>query len=362
MKPEPPPFNSYEALVARLIAINERQKAARDGLEKVDAVLQEAAKGVKAFQRRSIADWETDDDLPSALDALGATLDTATKRTHPGGAISVLRVALDALTKEIATLPRPVPTKGDDPAPKQFDDLITWLDTVTFNQGVLETALTALEATRVSLEQTASIVNQIDPKTALETTPRKFTHSIAEIGRGVTVKISSMNMLSKTVSPLATVVMVWNDTKWEVSGGAIFSWLENRTFQYAPIVVNGQPQLDTAGKVRSVVAATITRPMVVPFALLHYRVTEASISGRRLALLATGGMGVNVGSGTADFAFGGSVSYRLLVLSALIHQGRDLRLSNGVITGSELAGNPTLATERFWRRSKAIGASLRVVF
>jgi len=353
-----PPVNPYDALVDRLKAIQSRQEPAREQLQQVDGELQEAADVLRVFQGRTIDYWQSAD-FPGERDGLATTLDSAAKATHPAGAVSVLRAVLNELTKEIAALPRPGP--ADKAAQAQFDELIELLDVVTFNQGLLETGMKALEAARVALEQTAAIVSRLERETAL-VAERRFTHAAAEVGRSVSVKIASQDALSKTVTPLATAVMVWNDTRWEVSAGAIFSWLENRTFQYVPVVIDGQPQLDAAGKVRQIVAETTTQPMVVPFALLHYRLAEAPISGRRLGLLATGGIGVNAGSGTADFAFGGSVSYRVLVLSALIHQGRDLRLSNGVVTGSELAGNPTLATERFWRRTKAIGASLRVVF
>jgi hypothetical protein len=89
---------------------------------------------------------------------------------------------------------------------------------------------------------------------------------------------------------LATTMMVWSETKWEVSAGAVFSWLENRSFQNGPIVVNGEPQLDSAGKVKTVVTENVTRPSVVPFALMHYRLGETSIAGRRLAALATAGI------------------------------------------------------------------------
>ena len=91
---------------------------------------------------------------------------------------------------------------------------------------------------------------------------------------------------------------------------------------------------------------------------------DSSLNGRRLALLVSGGIGVNASSGTADFAWGLSVSYRLLVLSGLRHYGQDLRPTNGVKTGMELGPSaPPPPTERFWTKGQwAVGVGVRVPF
>lgn len=351
------PPGPYNNLTKRLGAISDRQTDAESQLKLVKAAVDGAAGRLREFQDRSIEAWQTRN-FAAEQTTLVATMTDASSMLQPGGLVAVLRVALDDVTKAFAALPPP----PDGGSQAELDALIEKINEVGFNQARLEAGVKAIDAAQATLDQAAGIVKRIDGAHAFSFS-RAFTQDVNDVGRSVTVKITSQDAVSKTATALATIAMIWNETRWEVSAGAVFSWLENRSFQNAPIVVNGVPKLNVAGQVLTVVTETVTRPSVVPFALMHYRLGEASVGGRRLAALATGGIGINVSSGTADFGVGGSVAYRLLVVSGLFHFGRDQRLMNGVKPGDELGSSPpTLATERFWRATPGIALSLRVPF
>ena len=83
----------------------------------------------------------------------------------------------------------------------------------------------------------------------------------------------------------------------------------------------------------------------------------------RTAFLLTGGLGISPYSKSADFAAGVSLSYRLHMVSPVVHFGRDVRLTNGLYLGEALGnGPPALSTERYWVRKFAIAITLRVPF
>jgi hypothetical protein len=55
-------------------------------------------------------------------------------------------------------------------------------------------------------------------------------------------------VISKTDTTVATVVISWQDNAWEVSTRILFSTLRTREFSSAPLIINGQQQLDSAAK------------------------------------------------------------------------------------------------------------------
>lgn len=354
---DPLPSNPYSDLLKRLARIGDRQTAAETHLKAAKVKVDAAAARLREFQERSINAWENFN-FTVEQTTLSMTLVDASSTLQPGGIVAALRVALDEVAKSFAALPAPAnPTQ-----PAQLETLVEKISEVGFNQARLEAGVKSIETSQATLDQAAGIVRRLDGARAFFFS-RMFTQIVNDVGRNVSAKIASQDAVSKTTTALATTVMVWSETKFEVSAGAVFSWLDNRTFQNAPIFVKGEPQFDSAGKVKTVVTQSVTRPSVVPFALMHYRFGETPIAGRRLAALATAGMGINTASGSADFALGGSVAYRLLVVSILGHYGRDLRLLNGVEPGKELGSSPpALATERFWIWKPAIAVSVRVPF
>ncbi len=180
------------------------------------------------------------------------------------------------------------------------------------------------------------------------------------IGTTATVKLTSFDAVTGTKKTLSTITLSWNTTRWEISAGAIFSSLPDRSFSATRNVVNGAAQPDTN---KFLTAQTINRPTVVPVALAHYRLSEKlTATHRRIAFLLTGGIGVNTTSGTADFLGGVSIGYRSLLFTPAVHFGRDTRLINGVQIGTPFAESVTPPTQRFWKPAFAIGISYRIPF
>jgi hypothetical protein len=213
--------------------------------------------------------------------------------------------------------------------------------------------------------QSASIIQGIDPNTVsvfdqlLDASPAN-TH----VGRTDSIKLSAVDMLVNSSTDLGSVTIKWGSTtSWEVSMGVLFSTLPNRTFQTSPLIVNGQPQPDASGKTNTIVTETISRPTVVPLALGHFRVRETAIGDKRVAFLLSGGIGISPYSGVTDFASGVTVSYRLFMLSPLVHFGRDVRLTNGLAVGQTLGSSPpTLTTERYWVKKFGLALTIRLPF
>jgi hypothetical protein len=180
------------------------------------------------------------------------------------------------------------------------------------------------------------------------------------LGTTATIKLTAVDAVAGTKKTLSTITLSWNTTRWEISAGAIFSSLPDRSFSTTRNVVNGAAQPDAN---KFVTAQTINRPTVVPVALAHYRLSEKlTATHRRLAFLLTGGIGVNTTSGTADFIGGVSIGYRSLLFTPAVHFGRDSKLTNGVRIGSSFADSVTPPTQRVWTPAFAIGITYRIPF
>jgi hypothetical protein len=179
------------------------------------------------------------------------------------------------------------------------------------------------------------------------------------LGTTATIKLTAVDAVTGTKKTLSTITLSWNTTRWEISAGAIFSSLPDRSFSLPRNVLNGAAITDP----KFTVAQTTNRPTVVPVALAHYRVFEKlTTTHRRFAVLVTGGIGVNPTSATADFLGGLSIGYRGLLFTPGVHFGRDIRLINGVKIGTAFAESFTLPTQRFWTPAFAIGITYRIPF
>jgi hypothetical protein len=177
------------------------------------------------------------------------------------------------------------------------------------------------------------------------------------VTRQVTYVIDTLNLVqnaqeavptSATKKAIASVTVLYGDSKWEASAGTFFSTLPVRSFS-AP---NG-----------GAITQNILRPTVVPFAAANYRLTrDLSWTRWRSACYITGAIGVNPNTVSADFAAGPSLSWRGLMMSGLWHYGHDVRLTQGFKVGgilpSSYSGKPP--NETFWTSSFALGIAVRV--
>jgi hypothetical protein len=270
-------------------------------------------------------------------------------RTTPIGSIKASSDQLAKAIKLFADLQAPSPSLTDK------------LNKVAVNQALLEESLKSVQAAQAVLLQAAGVLERIEMRTLEASDEKTFSSSARDVDRTATIKVSAQDLVSKSSTNLVTITVVWGSTHWEMSAGVLFSALTNRSFQNAPIIINGKPITDANGKVNMVLTETSTRPTVVPIAFGHYRLVEGTLSGRRLALLLSGGIGVNPYSSTADFGTGLTFSYRNSMITPLLHFGRDLRLTNGLTVGAQLGPSPPPpTTERYWVHKFGIAISYRL--
>jgi hypothetical protein len=237
------------------------------------------------------------------------------------------------------------------------------LDDVVINQANLRASVASVRTARSALVDAAGLTNAINIATTTVSAELPIGGFAARTSRTATIKISAQDLISKATATVATVVVHWGGTRWEVSTGAVFSRVPSRSFQNAPIIENGVPKLDASGKISTRIVETITEPTIVPAVLAHYRLLEhvPARQGQRIAVLASAGVGVNPYSGSADIMYGGTFAYRGLMISPMWHRARDIRLTNGLAVNQELgSGPPPLSTERFWVTKFAIGVSYRI--
>jgi|SRR5579883_234995 len=185
------------------------------------------------------------------------------------------------------------------------------------------------------------------------------------VTRQVTYAVNALNLVqnsraavaaSSNKKTIATISILYGDSRWEASAGTFFSTLPIRSFTVAPVITNG---VVTDKRVTS----NVLHPTIVPFVGANVRLTDdLPWSPWRSALYWTFAAGVNPNTVSADFATGPSLSWRALMVSALWHYGHDVRLTQGLFVGQALgAGFSTSATtETFWKSSFAVGVAVRV--
>lgn len=166
---------------------------------------------------------------------------------------------------------------------------------------------------------------------------------------------------------IATITVLYADPAFEVSTGVFFSTLPNRSFANQTLVTQGTPP--TQGNV--VIAQTIVRPTIVPFAAANWRLGHDALwpDKRRLAWYLTAGAGLNPNNTTAEFAFGASISWRAIMISALYHLGHDVQLTQGEYLGEVWCNQtaktctptpPNPTTEKVWTGAFALGIGIRI--
>ena len=180
---------------------------------------------------------------------------------------------------------------------------------------------------------------------ALVTLPQVPTFTISEAKNYTSaIDVSAQEVLSGTKTSLATVNIVWQSNPWEISTGIMFSTLKNRTFTNVAVFENGAPQLDSDGKTLTMVQESVKQPAVLfPVVMVHYRIPSVNW------LMASGGVGLNLGTTTAEFTLGPSFKIFGLIFSPAVHFGRETELAQGVRPSSKLGVDPPdPPTETHW--------------
>jgi hypothetical protein len=206
------------------------------------------------------------------------------------------------------------------------------------------------------------------------------------LGRQVTYTLNEQNQIANSLLQLPaatqkqavlTITVLFADPKFEVSTGAFFSWMPNRSFANSTqiSIVNGVP---TQGNV-FINETTSSSPEIIPFAAANYRLGPdfhlRALGNRRSAVYATLAVALNPYNTTVEYAAGFSFSWRFLMLSPLFHIGENTHLTqgeapnqvwctNGAAAGSTpppcVGAPPAPSTTTFWRGAAAFGIGIRI--
>jgi len=343
---------ALKPLLKKLQWINTQQKLLIDALKVGKATIDEGAKALRTFTSRPTSNW-TVALVIGERERVAAVLEQASHVDAQAGLGRGLHEALDEAVKLYASLP------GADPLPA--DDLLAvgqLLNDAAAQQAEIDASTASIAAAATAAREAAAALRRLDPDSCLRQS-RTFTAG-ASHSRALALKVKSEDTLTKKSIDLATVAAVWAETKWEVSAGAVFSALPNRSFQNTAQIVDGKVQV-VDGKTNTTITETTTTPSVVPFALAHWRLGETAKYDRRWAGFLTGGMGISPYSGSTDFAGGFTLGYRSLFISPLLHLARDLRLTSGLEPGKSLGSSPpAIPTERFWKPTFGVAVTARV--
>jgi hypothetical protein len=181
--------------------------------------------------------------------------------------------------------------------------------------------------------------------------------------RKLTIKLNSQEQIGNTATALATVVITWQQTNWSLSTGVVLSTLKNKTFANSPIYnANGTPDIDGTGKVLTQVTVAKTYPGIIsPVFLVNYRLYNFQTDQGRLAILFSGGLGLNIVTKSADFAVGPSLQWGSVVFSTVLHYGRQTELTSGVHVGDQLGTSPpALPIVNAYKPAFGIGVTYRL--
>ena len=232
-----------------------------------------------------------------------------------------------------------------------YDQLIT-------NEQRLVAEIKELQEGQTALLKSAAILNSLPASFNTEITRSQDRDSSS------TVTVTATDQISKTPVQLGVITITWQTAAWKISTGILFSALPAHSFTNAPQIINGQPILDSSGKLTTIVTDTVTHPTVVfPLVLANYRFAQARSCSRSCGLFGSGGVGVNLANSTTEFAGGVSFQWGSVLLSPLVHIGRVQSLTDGVQVGQTLGSSPPdLPIEKRWSVSGGLGISYILPF
>jgi hypothetical protein len=238
-------------------------------------------------------------------------------------------------------------------------------DRYSTNQTLLNSVIGDAQSTQKTMMETAQQLKNL----AGSSTEATYTVQQSR-NYNSTITVAAQEVVSKTSTALGTVNISWQSNPWEISTGILFSTLVSRSFTNAPLIVNGQPVLDTSGKNLTLVTEADTRPVVVlPLVMANFRLrgvshyTWENKCPNHCAFLLSGGVGLNLTTKTADFAVGPSFQIGEVIFTTAAHFGRESMLTNGVTVGSQLGSSPpTLPTANKWARGFGFAVSYVLPF
>jgi hypothetical protein len=205
------------------------------------------------------------------------------------------------------------------------------------------------------------------------------------LGRQVVYAVNAVNLISTPVASItatsakvsiATITVLYADPIFEMSAGALVSFVHNRTFSNQTIIKPPAGSSLTAGDI--VISESKTYPEIVPFVAANWRLGPDFVvraDHRRGAFYATAFLGLNPYTTLPEYGAGPSFSWRSFMFSALYNRAHQLALTPGTYVGqpvcspSAMAGAtpppctpapPAPVTQTVPTNAFAIGISIRV--
>lgn len=160
------------------------------------------------------------------------------------------------------------------------------------------------------------------------------------LGRQVVFAINTINNVStpvNSVAPtsakvtIATVTVLYANPRFETSAGVLFSWARNRSFSNQTVTT--PPPGSNAQPGDIIIFESKTYPEVVPIVAAHYRLSPeyapSWLGHRRVAVYASGTVGLNPYSLLPEFGGGPTISWRSFMISALYDRAHETVLTSG---------------------------------
>jgi hypothetical protein len=204
------------------------------------------------------------------------------------------------------------------------------------------------------------------------------------LGRQVAFSINAVNQISTSVvavpapsqkTSLETITVLYANPIFEVSAGALFSTLPNRTFTNQTTVTpapGGFPSITNV----SIIQAD-SKPEILPFAAANWRLGPEFVwpGGRRGAVYFSLAAALNPYNALPEFGGGFSLSWRALLFTPMYHLAHGSHLTQGETpnmvwcNSSATAGAtpppcspapPAPSTKAYWTSAFGLGVSVRI--
>jgi hypothetical protein len=204
------------------------------------------------------------------------------------------------------------------------------------------------------------------------------------LGRQVAFSVNAVNQISTSIvavpaasqkTSLETITVLYANPRFEVSAGAFFSTLSNRSFANQTAVTQVPAGAPSIGNIA--IVQTDSRPEVLPFVGANWRLGSEFVwpGGRRGAVYFTLAAALNPYNTLPEFGGGLSLSWRSMLFSPMYHLAHGIHLTQGEFStqvwcnSSATAGAtpppcspapPSPSTKMYWTNAFGFGFSVRV--
>ena len=222
------------------------------------------------------------------------------------------------------------------------------------NQNTLNNSVSNIQVALIGLSQISEILKGLDKPS--DTPPFKVVHAA---NKSTSVVVSAQEQIGKTSTAVATVVITWQSSPWELSTGVALTSLANQTIVNSPnFDSNGVLMTDSSGGTTHVTVTPSYPSVLFPLFLTSFRIHTFQAYAGNWSFLVSAGIGVNLSTKTADIVAGPTFQYRSVQFSPIFHYGREAELINNVKVNDHLGPNPPdPPTSNQWRPAGGLAIS-----